>query len=95
MSQKYISISTQDRSQAKEREFSVSEHTSLRVICGHDIKTVCLPSDRDVNWRPPVHGKSHPVQVTTYGTDSKWLHVGLHPATQSVQMYTVCVLLGG
>ena len=28
-----------------------------------DTKYVRLPSDRDVNWRPPVQGESPPVQV--------------------------------
>ena len=35
----------------------------IRVICRHDMKTVCYPSYQDVNWKPPVQGKSHPAQV--------------------------------
>ena len=32
----------------------VSEHTSLHVICRDDMNTMRRPSDRDINWRPPV-----------------------------------------
>ena len=63
----------------------MSEQASLRVICRHDMKTVSLPSDQDVNWRPPVQGKSHPVQVKEPYGNSKWLLVGLHHANRSVQ----------
>ena len=28
-----------------------------------DTKEVRRPSDRDVNWRPPVQGESSPMQV--------------------------------
>ena len=47
------------------------------------MKTVRRPADRDVKWRPPVQGKSHPVQVKEPYGNSKWLLVGLHPATRS------------
>ena len=39
------------------------ENASLRVICRYDMNTVRRPSDRDVNWRPPVQGQPSPVQV--------------------------------
>ena len=29
---------------------------SHRVICRNDMSTERRPSDRDVKWRPPVHG---------------------------------------
>ena len=38
----------------------MSEHAFIRVFCRHEMKTVCRPSDRNVNWRSPVQGKSHP-----------------------------------
>ena len=34
----------------------MSEHAFLYVICRHGMKTMCRPSDRDVNWRSPVQG---------------------------------------
>ena len=34
------------------------------------------PSDRDVNWRPPVQGQSFPVQVKDPYTGSILMHVG-------------------
>ena len=40
----------------------------------HD--TVRRPSDRDVNWRPPVQGQSSPVQVKDPYTGSILMHVG-------------------
>ena len=46
---------------------------------------VCRPSDRDVNWRPPVQGKSHPVQVKEPYGNSKWLLVGL-PGVYNVHL---------
>ena len=49
------------------------------------MKTVCHPSDRDVNWRSPVQGKSHPVQIKELYGNSNWLLAGLHPAARSVQ----------
>ena len=47
-----------NRPQALARECSVSEHAFLHVICRHNMKTACRPSDRDVNWRSPLQGKS-------------------------------------
>ena len=41
----------------------MSEHAFHSVICRDDTKEVSRPSDRDVNWRPPVQGESSPVQV--------------------------------
>ena len=41
----------------------------------HD-KSVRRPSDRDVNWRPPVQGQSSPVQVKDPYTGSILMHVG-------------------
>ena len=32
-------------------------------ICRHEMKTARRPSDRHVNWRPPVQAKSRHVQV--------------------------------
>ena len=55
------------------------------------MKTV-RPSDRDVNWRSPVQGKAHPVQVQEPYGNSKWLLVGLHPATRSVQCTPECTM---
>ena len=63
------------------------------------MKTVCRPSDRDINWR----SKSHHVQVKEPYGNSNWLLAGLHPATRGGggeggggggTMYTVCVHLG-
>ena len=45
-------------------------------------KTVCRPSDPDVNWRCPVQGKSPPVQVTEPSGNSNCLLIGLYPETQ-------------
>ena len=67
----------------------VSKHAFLHVICRDDMKTVRRPSDRHVNWRPHVQGKSPPVQVKEpYIRYSKWLSVGLHPATLMCTKYT-------
>ena len=58
------------------------------------MKTVCRPSDRDVDWRSPVQGKSHHVQVKEpYG---KFKLVTSRPSScnPGCTMYTVCVLLG-
>ena len=44
------------------KEFSVSEHAFLRVICRYDMKTMRRPSDRDVNWRQPLRGKVIPCE---------------------------------
>ena len=49
------------------------------------MKTVRRPSDRDVNWRLPVQGKSHPVQVKEPYGNSKRLLVDLHPEARIVQ----------
>ena len=49
------------------------------------MKTVCRPSDRDVNWWSLVQGKPHHVQVKEPYGHSNWLLVGLHPATRGVQ----------
>ena len=38
-------------------------HASLRIICRDDMNIVHSPSDRDVNWMPPVKGQSSYVQV--------------------------------
>ena len=57
----------------------------LYVICSYEMKTVYRPSDRDVNWRSPVQGKSHHVQVKEPYGNSNWLLVGLHFATRGVQ----------
>ena len=40
------------------------------------MKTVSHPSDRDINWRPPVQGKSHSVQVKESYSNSKRLLIG-------------------
>ena len=45
----------------------VSERAFLGVIYRDDIKSVCRPSNRNVNWRSPVQGKSPPVQVNLNG----------------------------
>ena len=45
------------------RKQLVSKHAFLRVICREDTKTVRRPSDRVVNWRPHVQGKSLSMQV--------------------------------
>ena len=63
----------------------MTEHAFLHVICRHEMKTVCRPSDRDVNWRSPVQGKSHHVQVKEPYGNSNWLLVDLHPATRGLQ----------
>ena len=42
---------------------SVSEHASLLVNSRNDMNTVRRPSDRDVNWRPPVQGQPSHVQI--------------------------------
>ena len=63
----------------------MSEHAFLHVICRHEVKIVCRPSDRDVNWRVPVQGKSHHVQVKESYGNSNWLLVGINPATRGVQ----------
>ena len=39
------------------------EHSFSSVICRDDTRYVHGPSDRDVNWMPPVQGESPPVQV--------------------------------
>ena len=77
------------------REFSVSEHTSLRVIGRYDMKTVCHPLDRDVNWRPPVQGKSHPVKVKEPYSNSKMATCRPSSCNLECTVYTVFVLLGG
>ena len=62
---------------------SVSEHSFLRVICRDDMQTVRRTSDRGINWSPHpllLQGQS-PVQVKEPYGNSKWLLVGLHPAT--------------
>ena len=51
----------------------MSEHAFLHVICRHEMKTVRRPSDREVNWRSPVQGKSHHVQVKEPYGNSNWL----------------------
>ena len=38
--------------------------------------TVRRPSDRDINWRPPVQGQSSPVQVKDPYTGSILMYVG-------------------
>ena len=48
------------------------------------MKTVCRPSDRDGNWRPPVQGKPHNVQVKEPYGHSNWLLVGIHPANRGM-----------
>ena len=48
---------------AGRKENLVSEQASLRVFCRDDMKTVCHPSDQNLNWTPPVQGQSSPVQV--------------------------------
>ena len=52
----------------------------------HDI--VRRPSDRDVNWRPPVQGQSFPVQVKDAYTGSI-MHVGsscIHTGVYNVHL---------
>ena len=61
------------------------KHAFIHVICSHEMKTVCRPSDRDFNWRSPVQEKSHHVQVKESYGNSNWLPVGLHPATRDIQ----------
>ena len=63
----------------------MSEHAFLHVICRHEMRTVCRPSDRDVKWRSPVQEKSHHVQVKEPYGNSNLLLVGLHSATRGVQ----------
>ena len=63
---------------------SVSVHDFHRVICRDDMKTVRRPSDRDVNWRPPVHEKSIPVQFKEPYGNSKWLLVGCEGVWQNI-----------
>ena len=48
-----------------EKQLWCSNKLSLVSFCRDDTKLVCHPSDWDVNWRPPVQGKSGspPVQV--------------------------------
>ena len=45
------------------------------------------PSDRDVNWRPPVQGQSSPVQVKDPYTGSILMHVG--SSCKHTGVYTV------
>ena len=54
-------------------------------ICRHEMKTARRPSDRHVNWRPPVQGKSHPVQVKEPYGNSKWL-TGLNSVNWTVKL---------
>ena len=61
---------------------------TFHVIWRHKMKTVCRPSDRDVNWRSPVQGKSHQVKEP-YG-NSNWLLVGLHPAAKVYNVHRLC-----
>ena len=63
------------------KEISMSKHAFLLVICRDNTKTVRRPSDRPVNWRSLVQGKSAHVQVKESDGNSKWLLVGLHPVT--------------
>ena len=48
------------------------------------MNTVCHASDRDVNWRPPMQGKSHPVQVKEPYGNLNWSLLSFHSATWSV-----------
>ena len=52
------------------------------------MKIVHCPSDPDVNWRPPMQGNSHTVQVKEPHAISKWLLVGLHPATRVYNVHS-------
>ena len=47
------------------------------------MKTARRSLDRDINWRPPVQGKSHPAQVKEPYDNSKWL-TGLLDMTLTV-----------
>ena len=58
-------------------------HSFVHLQALHE-NSVC-PSDRDINWRPPVQGKSSPVLVKEPYSNLKWLLVGLLPATQNLQ----------
>ena len=60
----------------KNREKKWCPNTSRRGISRDDMDTVRRPSDRDVNWRPPVQGESSPVQVKGPYTGSILMHVG-------------------
>ena len=65
------------------------QHAFLHVICRHEMKTVCRPSDRDVKWSFPVQGKTHHVQVKEpYGNSKP------SSCNPGYTMYTVCTLLG-
>ena len=72
------------------KEISVSEHAFLCVICRDDMKKMRHPVGQDVNWLPIVQRRSSPVQVKEPYRNLKWLCVGLHLATQSVQCTVVC-----
>ena len=61
---------------ASSEETWVSKQASLHVFYKDDMNTVHRPSDRDVNWRPPVHGQSSFVQVKDTYTGSILMHVG-------------------
>ena len=63
---------------SRQENISATEHAFLSVICRDD--TVRRPSDRDVNWRPPVQGESPHVQV-------KEPYSSFHSAKQVCTMY--------
>ena len=65
---------------------SVSKHAFIHVICRHDIKPVSLPSDWNDSWRPPVHGKSSPVQLKELKENLKreW-HLLIYSAGQGLK----------
>ena len=63
----------------------MSEHAFTSCHLQECYENSMRPSDRDVNWRPPVQGKAHPEQVKEPYGNSNWLLVGFHLATRSVQ----------
>ena len=58
----------------------VFEHASLCIICRDDMNTVHRPSDRQVNWGPPMQGQSSPVRVKDPYTGSISMHVVTSPS---------------
>ena len=67
-------------------KISVSEHTFLSVIFRDNTKQVHRPSDRDINWRPPVQGESPPLQV-------KEPYNSLHDYSCKTGVYNVQLLI--
>ena len=52
------------------------------------LKTVCHPSDRDINWRPLVHEENFPMQVKNTTIIFTWLLVSFYQANKCVQCTT-------